>query len=779
MQHENVTSYGATFPHSRSSTVYSVDYSPDLTPVPLDRDVDAFPALLRARLAGNTTPHATPNDSIPDFMSDASITPTATTPLVRSKVVKYSSSDDGSSYFPSPENNNLILAGEESSEPDPNTPTPLPVRQLAALLIGQLPEPVVATVLFPFINQLVLEIGITGGDERKVGYYAGIIESLFFLSEFLMVLRWGRLSDRYGRKPIILCGLMGMTVSSACFGLSKSFMALVISRSLAGLLSGNIGVMKSALGEILDPTNIAEGCAMLPVVWSAGSTIGPLIGGFLSRPHEKFPTLFDNEFWRTYPYFLPCICASFLCLTAAVIVALCFEESLPALRRKKTFEDKEYQELPHPRRLGHQRSSSEETLVETGPQQPPLSEILTPPVVVSISNYAILSLLDIALTALLPLFYSTPISNGGLGLDPATIGLVLGTLGLTNGSLQGLFSAKVQRYFGIKNVYVGGLFCFFGSWASLPLMNALARANGIDYRVITLLFFQLSMNIGSNTSFGCIMLFITAAAKEGCLGATNGVSQTMISFVRMVGPAAATSLFALSMEHNIMGGTFVYWVLVFFTFVSLAVAVPLPKRCEANFSTTSHFRSLLRTMPTFAHLLPPSWKTAVTAWLEEDTPSFDYGGYVVGEVQREAFLLGKGKSIAVLAGVPFVDEIFAQLGCTVEWHMSEGDTFEPVKKVATVRGKARHLLLGERVALNLLARCSGIATKSRYFLDTARANGFKGIIAGTRKTTPGFRLVEKYGMIVGGIDAHRHDLSSMVMLKDNHVWSVGEYNGYS
>ncbi|KAG8919591.1 hypothetical protein FRC01_001210 [Tulasnella sp. 417] len=179
-------------------------------------------------------------------------------------------------------------------------------------------------------------------------------------------------------------------------------------------------------------------------------------------------------------------------------------------------------------------------------------------------------------------------------------------------------------------------------------------------------------------------------------------------------------------------------------------------------------------MPTFAHLLPPSWKTAVTAWLEEDTPSFDYGGYVVGEVQREAFLLGKGKSIAVLAGVPFVDEIFAQLGCTVEWHMSEGDTFEPVKRVATVRGKARHLLLGERVALNLLARCSGIATKSRYFLDTARANGFKGIIAGTRKTTPGFRLVEKYGMLVGGIDAHRHDLSSMVMLKDNHVWSTGK-----
>lgn len=64
-------------------------------------------------------------------------------------------------------------------------------------------------------------------------------------------------------------------------------------------------------------------------------------------------------------------------------------------------------------------------------------------------------------------------------------------------------------------------------------------------------------------------------------------------------------------------------------------------------------------------------------------------------------------------------------------------------------------------------------SRSRRFLDIARSNGYKGIIAGTRKTTPGFRLVEKYGMLVGGIDAHRHDLSSMVMLKDNHIWSSG------
>ena len=67
--------------------------------------------------------------------------------------------------------------------------------------------------------------------------------------------------------------------------------------------------------------------------------------------------------------------------------------------------------------------------------------------------------------------------------------------------------------------------------------------------------------------------------------------------------------------------------------------------------------------PQYSHLLPSSWKSQVVAWLGEDSPSFDYGGFVVGEAQREAFLLGKGSKRAVLAGTPFVDEVFRHLDC--------------------------------------------------------------------------------------------------------------------
>ena len=178
-------------------------------------------------------------------------------------------------------------------------------------------------------------------------------------------------------------------------------------------------------------------------------------------------------------------------------------------------------------------------------------------------------------------------------------------------------------------------------------------------------------------------------------------------------------------------------------------------------------------MATHAHLLPPSWKAVVTSWLAEDTPSFDYAGYVVGEAPRSATLWCK--SAGVVAGRPFFDEIFKQCECTVEWHVDEGAVIPAGEKVqaATVRGPTRGILLGERVALNTLARCSGVASQSRRLVDLVRAAGYTGLLAGTRKTTPGFRLVEKYGMLVGGADAHRMDLSSMVMLKDNHVWSRG------
>lgn len=109
----------------------------------------------------------------------------------------------------------------------------------------------------------------------------------------------------------------------------------------------------------------------------------------------------------------------------------------------------------------------------------------------------------------------------------------------------------------------------------------------------------------------------------------------------------------------------------------------------------------------------------------------------------------------------------------MSWFLPEGSKLVPVVKVAEVRGPAHHLLLGERVALNTLARCSGIASVAATAVEVARGTGWNGHVAGTRKTTPGFRLVEKYGLLIGGAASHRYDLAGLIMVKDNHVMAAG------
>lgn len=188
-------------------------------------------------------------------------------------------------------------------------------------------------------------------------------------------------------------------------------------------------------------------------------------------------------------------------------------------------------------------------------------------------------------------------------------------------------------------------------------------------------------------------------------------------------------------------------------------------------------------LPFYAGLLPPSKLRALaSSWLLEDAPSFDGGGFVVGDVATTADIFLK--SGAVLAGRAFVDAVFREVDCTVTWapcavdgaELSAGPGAER-RLLGSVRGAARKVLLGERVALNALAECCAVATAARAAARQKREAGWGGRVAGTRKTTPGFRLVQKFGMAAGGMDTHRMDLSGMVMLKDNHVRVAGGVAG--
>ncbi|PFH51081.1 hypothetical protein AMATHDRAFT_191973 [Amanita thiersii Skay4041] len=430
--------------------------------------------------------------------------------------------------------------------------TPLPKSQIFILLILQLCEPIACYSIYPYINRLVSELDITGGDPRKVGYYAGLIESLYYATEAMTILQWSRVSDHVGRKPILLFGLAGTALSMLCFGLSRTFWGLVISRCICGMLNGNIGVMKSALGELTDSSNRAEGFALIPMIWSIGSTAGPLMGGSLARPHERFPAVFSGDFWKEYPYFLPCAVSAGCVFVSFMIALLFFKETLPKRSRR--------------------RNSSDSIAPSQAGQPLPLCQLFVFPVVVSVSNYVSLAFLEIMLFSLVPLFMTMPPEIGGMGTSQVVIGYILGVQGAVNGVVQTAFFAKVVRRFGERRIFLLSMATFPCMFALFPIMSTISKNNGPTWIVWALLTIILLLMVVTVTGYGCVFIYVTASApNRHSLGATHGLSQTTVSIFRAIGPALATSMFSFSVEKNLLGGNAVYIVL----FVSSCLAMPL------------------------------------------------------------------------------------------------------------------------------------------------------------------------------------------------------------
>ncbi|HEX8947358.1 MAG TPA: carboxylating nicotinate-nucleotide diphosphorylase [Dissulfurispiraceae bacterium] len=127
----------------------------------------------------------------------------------------------------------------------------------------------------------------------------------------------------------------------------------------------------------------------------------------------------------------------------------------------------------------------------------------------------------------------------------------------------------------------------------------------------------------------------------------------------------------------------------------------------------------------------------------------------------------------ILAGMPFVREVFASIDPAVEikGYHGEGAAVRKGEVIAELSGRARSILAGERISLNILQRISGIATITRAYVE--KASGLAVRIADTRKTVPGMRLMEKYGVRTGGGANHRFGLYDGILIKDNHIKVAG------
>lgn len=162
----------------------------------------------------------------------------------------------------------------------------------------------------------------------------------------------------------------------------------------------------------------------------------------------------------------------------------------------------------------------------------------------------------------------------------------------------------------------------------------------------------------------------------------------------------------------------------------------------------------------------------VSKYLAEDVGKGDITSEaLVGDGNAKGVI--KAKEDCVLGGLEEAIAVFRYLGLQVYTEHRDGESIEADTTILEISGKAKSILLGERVALNFLMKMSGIASLTRELTEVSRKRNPSVKIAATRKTTPGFRYFEKKAVRLGGGDPHRYGLDDAFLIKDNHIRIVG------
>ena len=159
--------------------------------------------------------------------------------------------------------------------------------------------------------------------------------------------------------------------------------------------------------------------------------------------------------------------------------------------------------------------------------------------------------------------------------------------------------------------------------------------------------------------------------------------------------------------------------------------------------------------------------TELEGFIEEDIGYNDVSCNIIPDCKVQAEVVSNEDGI--VSGLAEATQVFEYFEVFAPTDLTDGSAVKKNDIIFSLEGGARSILKAERLALNFLGRMSGISSLTREYVD--RANGVR--IAGTRKTTPGFRKFEKKAVIAGGGDPHRFNLSDAILIKDNHIAVTG------
>ncbi|KAF3925350.1 hypothetical protein ABW20_dc0109636 [Dactylellina cionopaga] len=520
-----------------------------------------------------------------------------------------------------PSNERSPLLVRQDKRPKPR----LPVKQLAVLVICRLSEPICLTSILSYLPQMVRSFGVP---EADVGFWVGITASSFSVAQCMTGIAWGRVSDRVGRKPVILFGILGMLLSVTIFGFSTSIVMAMVSRSCIGLLNGNIGILRTVVAELVPEKELQpQAFSLLPLTWSIGSIVGPMIGGFLSEPAKNYPTVFPKEgFFGRYPFALPNLFTAGILFCAFVFGTLFLEETLVGQRHRydpgreagkkieaflsSLFNRSEASNAPSSKSNPLRTADEEDSLLtspsahysttkssssatspthnHTHPNEPlPWSQVLTPQSIYNIVLYFLIAIHVVSYDSILPVFFSTapstsenPVSlpfhiPGGFGLPTSRIGLIYSANAVIYMLLQFLLYPPIARSYGNVKLITCSAIIFPIIYLVTPYTLAIPSRNGVIAAWSVILVLKSITGVFAFTS--STILITNTASSIRVLGTLNGFATSVAAMGRAAGPSSFGWMFSSGQKG---WWTTIPWVGL--TLVAAAMWVWIPKLEEGG-----------------------------------------------------------------------------------------------------------------------------------------------------------------------------------------------------
>jgi MFS family permease len=313
--------------------------------------------------------------------------------------------------------------------------------------------------------------------------WVGLLSSGYSAMQFVFAPVWGRLSDRIGRRPVLLVSIAMTAIAFALYGLAGSFAWLLVARLFAGIATANIAIAQAYVADVTTPETRAKGMGLIGAAFGLGFVLGPAFGGLLSRWSLAAPSF------------------AAAALAAANLIAAWFVLGEPQERRAAA----------HGARVRGLAALR--------------SELSKPGVLGLIGIY----FLAIAAFSAMENTYAF-LATDRYGLDPQRVFYLFAYIGVIVVVVQGGLIGPLTRRFGEKRLLVAGLLLQAGGLAALPNAGGLAG----------LLAATAPLSVGSGLTSPTLSALLSKMARAEDQGGTLGIGQSAAAFGRIVGPEAGT-----------------------------------------------------------------------------------------------------------------------------------------------------------------------------------------------------------------------------------------------